>query len=58
MSSLRNLAGLGEVLDESCGNDEEDELQLELEDNLGTTTGTKISVLHRILFPFLVRCGF
>ena len=24
----------------------------------GTTTGTTFSVLHRILFPFLVRCGF
>ena len=33
MSSLPTLAGLGEVLDESCGNDAEDELELVLEDN-------------------------
>ena len=44
VSSLRSLAGLGEVLDESCGNDVEDELALELDDNPGTT-GTKSSVL-------------
>ena len=37
MSSLRNLAGLGEVLDETCGNDVEDVLALELQDNSGTT---------------------
>ena len=57
-SSLRGLAGLGELLDESSANDVEDELERELEDNPGTTPGTKFSVLHRIPFPFLVRCGF
>ena len=57
-SSLRTPAGLEEVLDESCGGDAEDELAPELDDNPGTTTGTKFSVLHRILFPSLVRCGF
>ena len=30
----------------------EDELQLELEDNPGTATGTKLSVLHQ-MFPIL-----
>ena len=38
------------MLDESCGNDVEDELAPELEDNPGTTTGTKFSVLHVELF--------
>ena len=38
-----------EVLDEYCGSDVEDELAPELDDNPGTTTGTKCSVLHRIL---------
>ena len=57
-SSHRGLAGLGEVLAESCGNDVEDELALELDDNPGTTIGTTFSVMHRIIFPLLVRCGF
>ena len=57
-SSHRKLAGLGEVLDESCGNGVKDDLALELHDNPGTATGTKFSVLHRIIVPFLVRCGF
>ena len=50
MSSLRILAGLEEILDESCGNDVEDELALELEElvvNPGTTIGTKCSILDR-----------
>ena len=42
----------------SCGCDVEDELALELDDNPGTTGGTKFSVLQRIFFPCLVRCGF
>ena len=54
VSSLRVLAGLGEVLDESCANDVEDELALELEENPGTTTGTTFFVLHRIICPLLV----
>ena len=33
--------------------DPEDEL-----DKPGTTIGTKFSVLHGILIPFLMRCGF
>ena len=45
-----NLAGVGEVLDESCRNDVGNELELELEDNPGTTR-TTFSVLHRIIFP-------
>ena len=48
VSSLRGVAGP----DESCGNDVEDKLALELEepvDNPGTKIGTKFSVLHRII---------
>ena len=37
MSSLRKLAGVEVAHDESCGNDVEDELELVLEDNPGTT---------------------
>ena len=57
VSSRRCRAGPGEVLDESCRNDVEDEPELELEDNPGTTTGLRFSVLHGF-FPFLVRWGF
>ena len=35
----------------------EDELLSELTDNTGTTRGTKLSVLHIILFPFGVYRG-
>ena len=42
MSSLRSLAGLGEVLDESCGDDVDDELAMEVDDCPGTTR-TKFS---------------
>ena len=52
VSSLHKLAGLEEVLCESCGNDVEDELAPELDDNPVTTTGTKFSFLHGIFFPF------
>ena len=55
-SSLRCKAGL-EELDESCGNDVEDELAPELDDNPGKTIGTKCSVLQSMFFPSLVRCG-
>ena len=44
--SLRREFGGFNELDESCGNDVEDELALELDDNPGTTTGTKFSFLH------------
>ena len=57
-SSRRKLAGIEEVLDESCGNDEEDELEQIPGGIQGTTTGTKISVLQRNVFPLLVKCGF
>ena len=50
-SSLLKRAGLEEVLDESCGDDVEDELAQELDDNPGTTTGTKVSVLCKMFFP-------
>ena len=43
-SSLRSVAGLEDVLVESCGSDVEDELAPEFDDNPGTTRGTKISV--------------
>ena len=57
-SSLRSVAGLEDVLDESCGIGVEDELVPEMDGNPGTTRGTNLSVLHMILFPCLVRCGF
>ena len=49
--SLRSVAGLEDVLDESCGGDVEDELVPEFDDNPGTTRGTKISVLHKKILP-------
>ena len=55
--SLRGVAGS----DESCGIDVEAELALELEepvDSPGPTICKKISVLHRMLFSFLVTCVF
>ena len=54
--SLRSVAGLEEVLDESCGSGSyvEDELVPELDDNPRTTRGTKFSVLHKKFFPSLV----
>ena len=54
-SSLRKLAGLENVLIESCGDDVEDELVLELDDNPGTTTGTTFSVLKRNVLPIFLR---
>ena len=48
--SLRSVAGLEHVLDESCGGGVEDELAPELDDNPGTTSGTKLSVLHKVFF--------
>ena len=58
ISSLRSNTGLERELDEFCGCDVEDESLPELEDNPGTTRGTKWSVLHLIVFPSLVNCGF
>ena len=43
-SSLRSVAGLQDGLDESGGIDVEGELVPELDDNPGTTRGTKLSV--------------
>ena len=34
------------------------ELEEELVDKLGTTIGTKFSVLHCVRIPFFMRCGF
>ena len=36
----------------------EDETLPELVDNPGTTRGTKLTVLHKIVFPSLVNRGF
>ena len=55
---LRSVAGLEDVLDESCGSGVLDELVPEFDDSPGTTTGTTFSVWHRIFDPYLVRCGF
>ena len=54
-SSLRSQAGF---VDKSCDVDVDDELLPELVDNPGTTRGTKLSVLHTIVFSSLVRRGF
>ena len=45
------------LLNESCDGDVENELFPGLVDNPGTTRGTKLSVLQRILFPCLVNRG-
>ena len=47
-SSLRS--GLEDELDESCGGDVEGETLPELAENLGTSSGAKLSVLHIIVF--------
>ena len=57
-SSLRSVSGLEDVLCESCGGDVADKLVPEFDDNPGTTSGTKFSVLQNVVFPCLVRCGF
>ena len=60
--SLRIVAGLDEESpDVPCGNEVEDVLALELQelvDNPGTTIGTQFPVLHWVLLPLLVKCGF
>ena len=58
LTLLRKLVRLEEVLDESRGNDAEDELAPELGDTPGTTARTTFSVLGGLFFPFGVRCGF
>ena len=61
-SSISRFAGLeGTLPDVSSGDDAENELALELEEaaaNPKITIGTKFSTLHRIVFTFLVSCGF
>ena len=54
-SLLRSGAG---IVDKSCSADVDDELLPELADNHGTTRGTKLSVLHTIVFPSLVFAEF
>ena len=44
--------------DESCGGNVEDESVPEFDDIPGTTRGTNFSVLHKMFFRCLVRCGF
>ena len=53
--SLRSWDGVGE--DNSCNVDVEDEMLPELADNPGTTSGTKLFVLHTIVFSSLVNRG-
>ena len=55
-SSLRSWARF--VEDKSCNVDVEDELLPDLADNPGTITGTKLSVLHIIVFFSLVNRVF
>ena len=45
-------------LNESCDGDAEDARLSGIVDSPGTTRGTKLSVLHMILFPSLVNDGF
>ena len=49
-SSISCLEGVMDV--------EEGKLEEELVDKIGTTIGTKFSVLHCIRIPLLMRCGF
>ena len=55
-SSQQSEAGPDE--DGSCNVDVEDELVPELDDNPGTTRGTKVSVVHFIFFSCVVNRGF
>ena len=55
---VRHLALELDLLKKSCGVDVAEELLPELVDNLGTTRGTELSVLHIIVFPSLVNRGF
>ena len=57
-SSLREFAGFVKKENESSGGDVVEELEVELDDSPGTTKGTQFSVLQRVFFPSLVRCGF
>ena len=54
-SSIRSWGG---IVDKSCNADVDDELLPDLVDNPGTTRGTKMPVLHIIVFPSLVNRGF
>ena len=51
--SLRSWAGV--VEDNSCDVDVEDELVRDLVDNPGTTSGTRLPVLHIIVFSLVNR---
>ena len=53
---LPSWAGLAE--EKSCNVDVEDEILPELADNPGTTSGTEVSVLHKIVIASLVNRGF
>ena len=47
---------------ECCDEDDEEVgesvVEEELVDKSGTTHGTKFDLFHKILLPFLMRCGF
>ena len=58
VSSLRSDTGPEDELDESCGGVVEDEVRPELVDYPGTTRGTKLSVLRKIVFFPLVNRSF
>ena len=50
---VRHVALGLDLLDKSCNVDVEDETLSELVDNPGTTGGTKLFVLHTVVFPSL-----
>ena len=56
-SYLRVVAGPNET-NKSCGGDVEEEVPGELDEDPGTTNGTKFSLLQKIWFPLLVRCDW
>ena len=58
ISLLRSDTGPEEELDESCGGDVEDEKLHNWWITLEPQKGTKLSVLHVIVFPSLVNRGF
>ena len=58
VSSFRCLAGLGDVLDESYGNNTEEEHQVELDENHGSTVRDMFSWCTELIFHFCVAENF
>ena len=58
VDELQEDVGLSISCFEGVMDVDESNLEKELAEKLGTTIGTKFSVLHSIRIPFLMRCGF